>query len=331
MTIHKSKGLGFPLVLLPFLDWDLSTGKHKSSYIWSHPSPLLTQEIGCQLSIVPLEMSSKLAKTFYIGDYYKEKTDAIIDRLNLFFVAMTRAKQGIVLWLPDPTELDEKKVTFDLSKLLGSLLQQSEIEKLITPIPPHSGVGPRGKQEETKPSYPFPRISPHTERIQHIAIKRSGSQAYKENRSIRFGSAMHYILSQINTHHDVDNAVEQALNEGALLREEKESIVEYLQKELSRPEVALWFSPEVQVFNEQTILLSLQSHTYRPDRIVVTPQNEAIVIDYKFGKPLPRYRRQVQRYMQLLSKMGYASVRGYLWYFASESSQIEEVLPAPNS
>ena len=331
MTIHKSKGLGFPLVLLPFLDWDLSTGKHKSSYIWSHPSPLLTQEIGCRLPIVPLEMSSKLAKTFYIGDYYKEKTDAIIDRLNLFYVAMTRAKQGIVLWLPDPTELDEKKVTFDLSKLLGSLLQQSPIEKLITPIPPRSGVGSGGKQEETKPSYPFPCISPHTERTQRIAIKRTGSQAYKENRSIRFGSAMHYILSLINTHHDVDNAVEQALNEGALLRDEKESIVEYLQKELSRPEVALWFSPEVQVFNEQTILLSLQSHTYRPDRIVVTPQNEAIVIDYKFGKPLPRYRRQVQRYMQLLSKMGYSAVRGYLWYFASESSQIEEILPAPNN
>ena len=107
--------------------------------------------------------------------------------------------------------------------------------------------------------------------------------------------------------------------------------MEYLQKELSRPEVALWFSPEVQVFNEQTILLSLQSHTYRPDRIVVTPQNEAIVIDYKFGKPLPRYQRQVQRYMQLLSKMGYSAVRGYLWYFASESSQIEEILPAPNN
>ena len=142
---------------------------------------------------------------------------------------------------------------------------------------------------------------------------------------------MHYILSLINTHHDVDNAVEQALNEGALLREEKESILEYLQKELSRPEVALWFSPEVEVFNEQTIILSLQSHTYRPDRIVVTPQNEAIVIDYKFGKPLPRYRRQVQRYMQLLSKMGYSAVRGYLWYFASESSQIEEILPAPNN
>lgn len=330
MTIHKSKGLGFPLVLLPFLEWDLGTGKHKNSYIWSVPSPLLTKEVGYQLPIVPLEMSSKLAKTLYIGDYYKEKTDAIIDRLNLFYVAMTRAKQGIVLWLPDTSELDEKKVTFDLSKLLGSLLQRSEVKKFITPIPDNPKTNSGDNQAQTKPSYPFPGITPHTGSTQQIAIKRSGSQAYKENLSVRFGSAMHYILSLIATPHDIDNAIEQALNEGVLLREEKESIVKYLQKELARPEVALWFSPEVEVFNEQTILLSLQSHTYRPDRIVVTPQNEAIVIDYKFGKPLPRYHRQVQRYMQLLSKMGYASVRGYLWYFASESSQIEEVLPAPN-
>ena len=63
--------------------------------------------------------------------------------------------------------------------------------------------------------------------------------------------------------------------------------------------------------------------TRRPDR-VLTKGAEAVVIDYKFGlKKHNRHTRQVEEYMRLLGRMGYQTVRGYLWYV--ELKQVENV------
>jgi hypothetical protein len=42
--------------------------------------------------------------------------------------------------------------------------------------------------------------------------------------------------------------------------------------------------------------------------------NEAIVIDYKFGKEREEYYDQVKNYMELLKAIGYTNVKGFVWY-----------------
>jgi hypothetical protein len=87
---------------------------------------------------------------------------------------------------------------------------------------------------------------------------------------------------------------------------------------LQLPAVAPWFQPGLQVLNELTIMDN-EGHQQRPDRIVITPQGTAIVIDYKTGSDHPGYRRQVKNYMRLLRQMGYQSVSGFLLFIKNES------------
>ena len=45
LTIHKSKGLEFPIVVIPFLDWRLDEGNHPDKYLWCDASD---QDLGLQ-------------------------------------------------------------------------------------------------------------------------------------------------------------------------------------------------------------------------------------------------------------------------------------------
>jgi hypothetical protein len=88
-------------------------------------------------------------------------------------------------------------------------------------------------------------------------------------------------------------------------------------------QVRLWFDSHWKVFNECSIIT--ESGEYRPDR-VITDENQTIVIDFKFGSPHQGYESQVRRYMQLLDKMGYPQVQGFLWY-VNASSPSERIVP----
>ena len=59
----------------------------------------------------------------------------------------------------------------------------------------------------------------------------------------------------------------------------------------------------------------------RPDRVMMK-DGEVVVVDFKFGKPNSKYNKQVVDYMQLLSKMGYENISGYLWYVEEERIEL---------
>ncbi len=322
-TIHKSKGLGFSIVLLPFLEWDLAKiNSRDTSYIWSQVNPKIAQEIGFSLSIVPLKLSKKLAQTYYAEEFYREFIDKIIDRLNLFYVAMTRAKTGLVLWLPEGK--GNQKKGFNLDQLLNRLLERSDLAELLTAIPASSQKEEISSERKER-NIPFPLAITTGGEQQHISIKLRGRQAYQENEAVRFGSTMHRLLSLIKTPTDLPHALRLVVDEGMIIADDQEKIQTILSQELARAEVAPWFAPDVEVLNEHSILLAHNRAISRPDRIVLTPQGNVIIIDYKFGEKQARYHKQVRRYMQLIQAMGYKSVQGFLWYFSDGNSSIEEV------
>jgi hypothetical protein len=126
------------------------------------------------------------------------------------------------------------------------------------------------------------------------------------------GIIMHDLFASINTARDVDR-----LPDGQV----KEQIREVIASVADRG----WFSDEYDVFRECSIILP-DGSVLRPDRVLVKG-SQAIVIDYKFGEFVPdnrQYHRQVRRYMQLLSDMGYETVTGYLWYV--KEAAVEQVV-----
>ena len=143
---------------------------------------------------------------------------------------------------------------------------------------------------------------------------------------IQTGSILHEVFSTIRTADDIPDALSRLQFEGVIYDEQitPERIKALLQKRLSDPRVADWFSPRWTLFNECTILSVEDGKVVerRPDR-VMTNGEEWIVVDFKFGSPKPEYLDQVREYMDLLASMGHHNIKGYLWYVYT--NKIEEV------
>ncbi len=96
LTIHKSKGLEFGIVILPFISWNLDHKSFHSNILWVRPGTPPFNKLG----IVPVSYRSTLSETIFSEDYYDEKYSAYVDNVNLLYVALTRAKNGIYGFAP---------------------------------------------------------------------------------------------------------------------------------------------------------------------------------------------------------------------------------------
>ena len=100
---------------------------------------------------------------------------------------------------------------------------------------------------------------------------------------------------------------------GELTTQEKQHLYQLLLDSLSLPEVQDWYSGNYYVLNEQQVLHPSMNFI-RPDRVMIG-DNEVVVVDYKFGESIEsKYVKQVQRYVKNIRDMGYANVRGYVFY-----------------
>ena len=141
----------------------------------------------------------------------------------------------------------------------------------------------------------------------------------KQNGYILLGNILHNIFSTIGTKDDIEPALQALEQEGVLYNENitKVKLKEMLANRLNDKKVEEWFSDKWTILNECTILtydeINGKTKEYRPDR-VLTDGNEVVVIDFKFGIPNNEHQKQVLKYMSLLADMGYAKIKGYLWY-----------------
>ena len=96
LTIHKSKGLEFGIVILPFLSWNLDHKVFHSNILWATPDHPPFNKLG----IVPVRYKSELAETIFAEQYLEEKYSAYLDNINLLYVAFTRAVNAIIGFAP---------------------------------------------------------------------------------------------------------------------------------------------------------------------------------------------------------------------------------------
>ena len=136
---------------------------------------------------------------------------------------------------------------------------------------------------------------------------------------------MHKLFSRIRKLSDAPTAVRSLVAEGLLNEEAQEELLLYTQSALEHPQAKEWYSGNYRLYNECVILYEDENHKLRekrPDR-VIRNQDKVVVIDFKFGKALTKYRKQVAQYMQLLRQMGHKDVEGYLWYV--DDQQVEQI------
>ena len=342
ISIHKSKGLEFDHVIIPYCDWTLE--KYSDNIIWCKPNEAPFND----LPIAPIDYSPKMMGSIYEKEYLHEHLQNTVDNLNLLYVAFTRAAKSLYV----VGKRGVKNSRSALIELCLPLVAESMPEAQLDGMEDNESaiVFEFGTYETSQPELPSQNnekesSNPFLQKSEAISVSirtydskvnfrqsnRSrdfieGEDIDQQRRYIQAGSILHEIFSTIQTEKDIPEALQRLQFEGILYDEEMtaERITSMLRKRLSDPRVASWFSPRWTLFNECTIL-SVEDgevHEHRPDR-VMTDGDEWIVVDFKFGHPDPEYHTQVRRYMDLLSSMGHQNIKGYLWYVYS--NKIEEV------
>lgn len=280
------------------------------------------------MPLIPVGFNGTLAGSVFEEDYKSEAGLQTVDSLNLLYVALTRAKRNLIIMSSRP---HNKGSIYDiLAAALGSsAFDSSNDGETITyqtgKICTHEEDKKADEYNpfEAKPAvdgltmstYPIKaRFLQSTESSRFVNLDDDDREQQEEY--IRTGNLMHNLFSNIRTQADIDPQVDQMLRDGLLESEKK---AEKLKQDIRRhidatPGAADWFSGKYRLFNESAIVFRGMVHNRRPDRVMISPDGQATVVDFKFGREVEDYMHQVQEYMDLLRKMGYTQVKGYLWY-----------------
>ena len=360
LSIHKSKGLEFNHVIIPFCDWRLEL----PDILWCEPREAPFDA----LPIAPIDYSgSQMRGTIYERDYLEEHLQNTVDNLNLLYVAFTRAAQSLTVIGQRGAKNNRStliEAVLPELKLEGSTLEGAEQEDAplrfyygvraagLTPadrnldhygardddeLPQKSGSG-QGRKSSNVFLQPVTPLHISMETFEGRAEFRQsnksrqfieGEDEQQELSYIKLGSVFHELFSTIRTTGDIDRALLQMQQDGVLYNDEitREKLAAMLHKRLESNRVKDWFSGRWQLFNECGILRVDPSGTVqerRPDR-VMTDGHETHVVDFKFGNAKPEHQSQVSEYMQLLRQMGMPRVRGWLWYvYSNKIVEIDE-------
>lgn len=308
MTIHKSKGLEFPVVIYPFANADMQDTKKDSLWI-----DLASDEI-------PVSYMNASKKMLDWGEGTATKFNELLfqkemDNLNVLYVACTRASQQ--LYLLSKMEIDKRSGMEKPNKVSGMLigfLKEKGLwnEALEYEFGDKKYIPSKGK--ESIPSITQDKFySSATQNTAVNIVTRSGSLwDSKQEKAIEKGQIVHEILSRINTFEDIDTEIDRAIAEGMLNTESKQPIYETLKRITSHPELKEFFEDGIQNYNERDILLEDGSRL-RPDRLNFSG-NKIDIIDYKTGNFNPSHTAQLMSYEKSLTQMGFEVNRKILAY-----------------
>ena len=320
-SIHKSKGLEFHTVLLPFCDWQLEN-ETNNQLVWCAPQEAPFND----MDILPINYSTQMAESIYGNDYLQERLQLWVDNLNLLYVAFTRAGKNLIIW-------SKKGQKGTMSELLANTLPVVALKEGTDWEEDCYEQGELCPSEEEKAKTSTNKLTQKPEKLpvrmesmrHDIEFRQSNRSAdfiqgieeeESDDRFINRGRMLHTLFSAIETAEDIDPAIERLIFEGVIGSNEKaEEIREVAHKAFSSPEIQDWYSGEWTLFNECAIIYKEKGalQTRRPDRVMMK-DGQVVVVDFKFGKENLQYNKQVKGYMQLLTKMGYKNITGYLWY-----------------
>lgn len=338
MTIHKSKGLEFKCVIIPYADWSLDVTK--PSTIWVRPKLPNDVEISGMPPYLPIGMNNALKDTLYNDDYEQEFDRIVVDQLNKTYVAFTRAVNELYIYAQSTKKAESTLIGDYLKRIVPQmydtkLLDPSEIEftvkkedividdsgELLTyrmgGVTPEDVKKFKDKSDESesddKEKIADYHVNTKTELLITDSEKdaeddnevRSDNASEKESKeSRRRGRLLHSIMEQVIVADDLPAAIRRMKIAGRLKGNDADEVEAFLKAKMADDKVAKWFDKDLDVITERTILCS-DDKNRRPDRIVVSKEGDLEVIDYKFGEQLnDNYNtQQVRRYIKLLREI----------------------------
>jgi ATP-dependent exoDNAse (exonuclease V) beta subunit len=322
LTIHKSKGLEFPAVIMPCATWEMTPGLR--TLLW-------TQAPGApfdRLGTMPVRFRKEMAGSAFAPDYFRETVYAAVDNLNLLYVALTRAREELHLMMPRVKEPRGSRVSDLLLRSLrteGPTVHAGAFAGTATDDGsdltfewgrPVEHPAPAAVPEKAVEEYPVFRFTGKLRLRREAERYRDEATGQWRLSPRQYGRLMHRVFESVSTADEVDGVLDRFEAEGTLSSDDRADLAAAIAGAFADPQVRGWFDGSwTQVRNESDIIVPAASASLRrPDRVMIR-EGRVVVVDYKFGqKEQKAHARQVGEYMGLIRKMGYPQVEGYIWY-----------------
>ena len=323
LTIHKSKGLEYDNVIVPFANWPLKA----SDMLWCATE----KEPFCQMPLIPVKYKKEMNDSHFAADYQYEHLQSTVDHMNMLYVAFTRAANNLYVIGKNGNEGRSAIILQSLDEVTDMLDGAAMTEENGTKVF-HYGTFKMSDEEKKEESsnifmqgtskvhvdvrtFPVPVAFRQSNKSLEFTLDEDDS-AMQHTTYIKRGNILHNVFSQIATKDDVKRVLKEMEQDGILYDEvSRDDLISSINKCLDNPVASEWFSGRWRTYRECTILETIDGKMkeHRPDR-VMTYGNTTIVVDYKFGTPKSDHVEQVRRYMRLLDDMGHQNIKGYLWY-----------------
>jgi len=313
MTIHKSKGLAFNVVMIPF-NWE---DRVRTNDIWVDTSNHFNKQLPAAL----IAGNKKLEYSYFSKEYQKEKEMSLLDSLNKLYVAMTRPKERLYIFskfLPANLKDYEKKEN------LNSFLYKYDDNFPIK-------IGDSEMMHEQKQSDVATFSVTKRKKLdwrEVISLKHTAEEIWDTetaNKKRDWGKLLHLVLSEIHYLEQKDELIENTFKLGKCVKEDYEKLKTSIAKLLNHKEVKQYFTDDWDVKTEKEILME-NGKTYIPDRLLFSKKSdEVIVIDYKTGSVKTEHEKQITEYADALRKMGKTKVKRVIIYISDSEIKVKNL------
>jgi ATP-dependent exoDNAse (exonuclease V) beta subunit len=304
MTIHKAKGLAFPVVIIPFADTPIFDTHPPES--WFPVDPNLYA--GFQNMFV--RVNTQLQNTGPFGEalFRKHREEQMLDAVNVLYVGMTRPERELHL-----VTHESDNTTGSYAGLLTTFVKQQNPEQISDTC---FGFG-----NPTSPPNPSSNLTAQTKATQWIS--NSTPAALFNNRkliwdqsqqdAISYGNLFHDLMAEIYVPADLEVVIQRALSQGKIGNQEADVLRKKMQSIVNTDELKDFFKIGARKFREHT-LFGPNGEQLRPDSFVLLPNRKVSILDYKTGSPQQSHEEQLKTYANCFEKMGYKIERLYIVY-----------------
>jgi ATP-dependent exoDNAse (exonuclease V) beta subunit/CRISPR/Cas system-associated exonuclease Cas4 (RecB family) len=292
MTIHKAKGLQFPVVLFPYAN--LSDTVNHQNRVWVE----LEQDEAMGMPVAVVNLQKDLENGPHEEVFKEEVWKTQADAFNMFYVAVTRPEDHLVIMLHKSARsnnfykwITEFMAKNNKGKYVGEDITFGDIQQ-----------AKKQKAKEETQQYSFANYPLNSVAYLEHHVSDISTTFNEESRSAGIG--FHEAVAKVKTKNDLIELATQAVGE-------TKNQLEFL---INNPELDVLWAPDSTILAERTFI-NTQAEIIRPDRIAIHGDS-AVVADYKTGLKEKEHALQLEQYMQLLNDLGYQNVKGYLVYAA---------------
>lgn len=314
MTIHKSKGLEFPVVIMPFADEDYN--RKPKDKLW-----LDTEEIDLGVPKALVDNSSAVEGFGESASavFNLKKQEELLDNINVLYVALTRAEEQLYvisqsLKAKNDGEYPNNMASFFIKFLINEGLYEEE--KLNYEFGNKMRLSEISETVNLVKSIPIVREVLNPKNIK-IAQREALMWGTHQQEAISYGNIVHEILAFVKDKSDIDLAVTKSLENGLITFDQVGQVLQTLREIVNHPELDICFNGKDTVLNEQTIVQK-EGRILKPDRVVFLENKQAYLLDYKTGAVNARYQQQIQEYQDAIEDLGYKVLKKALVYIGAE-------------